>query len=179
MDISIKKAKTNDVIQLQLIASSTFTETFATLNTEENMRKYLTENLSLETLNKELNNNNSEFYFASHNNNIIGYLKVNFGEAQTESLHPNSLEIERIYVLKDYHGKQVAQQLLDKALQIAKQKQVNYIWLGVWEENPRAITFYKKHGFIEFDKHVFVLGNDKQTDILMKLSLYNNFNLCV
>lgn len=171
MNISIKKAETNDAIQLQLIASSTFTETFATLNTEENMRKYLTDNLSIETLNKELNNKNSEFYFAVDNNNIIGYLKVNFDDAQTEKSQHNSLEIERIYVLKDYQGKRVAQQLFNKALQIAKQKQVNYIWLGVWEENPRAIAFYKKHGFIEFDKHMFVLGNDKQTDILMKLTL--------
>jgi len=42
------------------------------------------------------------------------------------------------------------------------------VWLGVWEENPRAIKFYKKNGFVEFDKHTFVLGEDEQTDILMK-----------
>lgn len=175
MNVSIKKVANNEVLQLQAIASQTFTETFAALNTEENMRKYLTENLSIETLNKELNNHNSEFYFALDNHNIIGYLKVNFSDAQTETSHLNSLEIERIYVLKDYQGKQVAQQLFNKALEIAKHQHLNYIWLGVWEENPRAIAFYKKHGFVEFDKHVFILGDDKQTDILMKLDLIQIF----
>lgn len=60
--------------------------------------------------------------------------------------------------------------LYEKALQIAKHKNTAYIWLGVWEENPRAISFYKKNGFEAFDNHVFILGNEEQTDILMKLN---------
>jgi ribosomal protein S18 acetylase RimI-like enzyme len=82
-----------------------------------------------------------------------------------------ALEIERIYVLKDFHGKSVGQMLYKKALEIAQMKKVSYVWLGVWEENPRAISFYKKNGFVEFDKHIFKLGDDEQTDIMMKLIL--------
>ncbi len=74
-------------------------------------------------------------------------------------------------VLKEFHGKKVGQLLYDKAIEIAKQKNTEYIWLGVWEENPRAISFYKKNCFVEFDKHFFKLGDDKQTDIMMKLKL--------
>ncbi|WP_139145003.1 MULTISPECIES: GNAT family N-acetyltransferase [Sphingobacterium] len=70
--------------------------------------------------------------------------------------------------LQDYHGKKVGQILYEKALEIALKKKSIYVWLGVWEENPRAIKFYKKNGFVEFDKHTFVLGEDEQTDILMK-----------
>jgi diamine N-acetyltransferase len=98
-------------------------------------------------------------------------LKINFGSSQTEQKDKNSLEIERIYVLKEYHGKKVGQVLYDCALKIAKEKQIEFVWLGVWEKNPRAISFYTKNGFEAFDKHVFVLGTDEQTDIMMKLTL--------
>lgn len=98
-------------------------------------------------------------------------MKVNFGNVQTELKDNSALEIERIYVLKDYHGKKIGQKLYEKAIEIAKEKDAKYIWLGVWEENHRAINFYQKNGFEVFDKHIFVLGNDEQTDIMMKLKL--------
>ena len=101
----------------------------------------------------------------------MGYLKLNFGDSQTELKDQKALEIERIYVLKEFHGKKVGQLLFEKALKIAEEKKVDYVWLGVWEENLRAINFYKKNGFEEFDKHIFKLGNDEQTDIMMKLKL--------
>ena len=82
-----------------------------------------------------------------------------------------ALEIERIYVAKAFHGKKVGQILYEKAIHIAKQMNVAYVWLGVWEENPRAIHFYKKNGFVEFDKHIFRLGDDEQTDLMMKLEI--------
>ncbi|HYH14058.1 MAG TPA: GNAT family N-acetyltransferase, partial [Flavisolibacter sp.] len=105
------------------------------------------------------------------NGTIIGYLKLNIGTSQTEIQDDSALEIERIYVLQAFHGKKVGPLLFEKALQVAKQKNVKYVWLGVWEENIRAISFYKKNGFVAFDKHIFVLGNDEQTDIMMRLQL--------
>ena len=61
--------------------------------------------------------------------------------------------------------------LYEKAIEIANQRNADYVWLGVWEENPRAISFYLKNGFVAFDKHIFKLGDDEQTDIMMKLLL--------
>jgi hypothetical protein len=116
-------------------------------------------------LTEELTDQNSEFYFAELDGKIIGYLKVNVGQSQTEIKDKNALEIERIYVLKEFHGKRVGQILYDKAIQLAKEKSVEYVWLGVWEQNPRAIRFYEKNGFEAFDKHIFKLGNDEQTDM--------------
>ncbi|PKQ44593.1 GNAT family N-acetyltransferase [Confluentibacter flavum] len=169
--IEIRKVTRNDISQLQKIGRQTFEETFAESNTEENMKNYLEDGFSHEKLNAELNDENSEFYFATIDNEAIGYLKLNHGESQTELKDSRALEIERIYVLKEFHGKKVGQILYDKAIQIAKQKKADYVWLGVWEENPRAISFYKKNGFVEFDKHIFKLGDDVQTDIMMKLHL--------
>jgi diamine N-acetyltransferase len=169
--IEITKVTISDLDTLQLIGRQTFSETFAEGNTEENMAKYLEEGFSKEKLTAELNEKNAEFYFAKADNTVIGYLKLNFGQSQTELQDEKGLEIERIYVKKEFHGKQIGQLLYAQALEIAKNKKSDYIWLGVWEENPRAINFYKKNGFIEFDKHIFVLGDDNQTDIMMKLKL--------
>ncbi|WP_347050582.1 GNAT family N-acetyltransferase [Flavobacterium olei] len=170
-DIHIQKVTINDINELQKIGRQTFSETFSGDNSEEDMRKYLDENFSSEKLTAELNNKDSEFYFAVLDNAVIGYLKLNFGASQTQLKDNKALEIERIYVPKEYHGQKVGQLLYEKAIQIARQKEVSYVWLGVWEENFRALSFYKKNGFVEFDKHIFKLGNDEQTDIMMKLEL--------
>lgn len=172
MDIVIKRVLPADIVSLQTIGRQTFYETFADQNSSADMQAYLDNNLSLDKLTTELADNNSQFYFALLDNNIIGYLKINFGDALTEIKHAHSIEIERIYVLKEFHGIGIGQLLYDKAIDIARQKRIDYVWLGVWEKNRRAISFYKRNGFVEFDKHVFQLGSDKQTDILMKLLLH-------
>jgi ribosomal protein S18 acetylase RimI-like enzyme len=170
-NILLKRVNPDDLAQLQQIATKTFLEAFAASNTEENMTTYLAEGFSSEKLSTELHDAHSEFYFACLGEKVIGYLKVNFGPSQTDVKDDKSLEIERIYVLKEFHGQQVGQMLFDKAIQIAKQQHADYVWLGVWEHNPRAIQFYKKNGFFEFDRHIFHLCDDAQTDIMMKLKL--------
>lgn len=170
-DITIKKVGFDEIYLLQGIGRQTFFETFASGNSEENMNNYLEEGFSIDKLTAEINDKNSAFYFAMLDQKVIGYLKINFGDSQTELKDSKALEIERIYVLKEFHGKKVGQILYDKAIEIANQNGSDYVWLGVWEENPRAISFYKKNGFVEFDKHIFKLGDDEQTDIMMKLKL--------
>ena len=169
--MKIRKVDIQDIEKLKEIGKLTFAETFSSDNREEDMQKYLEEGFSTEKLKTELTDENAEFYFAELDDNVIGYLKVNFGQSQTEIKDKNSLEIERIYVLKEFHGKKVGQILYDKAIELAREKNVEYVWLGVWEQNPRAIRFYEKNGFVSFDKHIFKLGNDEQTDLMMKLKL--------
>jgi len=172
-EIVISKIGIEQINQLQQIGRQTFSETFAESNTAENMAKYLEEAYSHEKLIAELNDPNSIFYFAMMGQDVIGYLKLNMGASQTEVKDNDALEIERIYVLKSFQGKRVGQLLFDKAIKIAKEQHVAYVWLGVWEENKRALQFYTKNGFVEFDQHVFVLGDEAQTDIMMKLELSN------
>lgn len=169
--MKIRKINIDDLEALRNLSIQTFKETFEEVNTEEDMQKYLLENLSIEKLKTELENVNSEFYFAENNGEILGYLKLNFKDAQTEKLEENHFEIERIYVLKAFLGQKIGQILFDNALEIGREKNLEYVWLGVWEENHRAIRFYGKNGFEIFGKHDFVLGKDVQTDLLMKLKL--------
>lgn len=169
--IQIKRIGLAELEELQSNGKQTFHETFAEINTAENMEKYLEESFNAAQLTSELQDPNSEFYFATLGNKAIGYLKLNFGPAQTEIKDLKSMEIERIYVLKEFHRKKVGQKLYDKALQVAHQAKSETVWLGVWENNQRALSFYLKNGFVQFSKHIFRLGDDEQTDIMMQLKI--------
>ena len=167
----IKKVTLEDIDQSLKISRETFLETFASFNSKENMAKYINRQMSYEKISSELVNPDSKFYFALFRDTIIGYLKLNFGKSQTEVKKMNSVEIERIYVLKKYHGENVGQLLLKKAIEAGLSINADFIWLGVWEKNIQAIKFYEKNGFVRFEQHIFKLGNDNQTDIMMKMEI--------
>ncbi|MTI23061.1 GNAT family N-acetyltransferase [Fulvivirga sp. RKSG066] len=170
-NVSLRQIDQGDLEELQRIGKETFSESFGALNTAADMDKYLNASFSSGQLLTELNDNETDFYFAELENEAVGYLKVNWGKAQTEIIAPNMLEIERIYVLAWYQGMRIGHQLYEKAIEIAKNKGFSKVWLGVWEKNRRAIKFYERLGFKAFDSHDFLLGNDRQTDILMRLDL--------
>lgn len=169
--LQITSVSKNDIPELQKISCQTFLETFADTNTEENMKQYLTESFALDRLAEEVDHAESKFFFAVWNNEIIGYLKVNTGQAQTELKGADTLEIERIYVKQAFLGKKVGQSLFEHAVGMAQDAGFHSIWLGVWEHNQRAINFYQKNGFVTFDKHAFYLGDDEQTDLMMRKTL--------
>lgn len=169
--ISIKKVGIEELAALQTISRETFAQTFDAHNSPEDMQYYLNTSFATDKLKSELSNPESEFYFAKAGDTVIGYLKVNVGSAQTELKDSNAFEIERIYVDQTYLGKKIGQLLFNKAIDLAISKKASYVWLGVWEKNHRALAFYTKNGFVPFDKHLFKLGNDEQTDIMMKLEL--------
>ncbi len=167
----IKKCCLEDIEKIKSIGEKTFYETFSNENTKEDMENYLKENFSYEQVEKEIKNNYSKFYIVEHNKEVVAYMKLNFDKAQTEEGHNNTLEVQRIYVLQKYKGKHIGKRLIHKAIEIGRDNHLNYIWLGVWENNINAIKFYEKLGFEKFDTHVFKLGEDEQTDNLMKLIL--------
>lgn len=169
-DLKFVKLNSGDVKELEQISRQTYIDAFSWGNSPENMRAYLESSLSEKKLLEELKESNSEFYFAEINQKVIGYLKINFGDAQTE-FHDHALELERIYVIKEFQGKNNGQKLLDKVLGIAKKNQLDYLWLGVWEKNEKAIRFYERNGFSVTGSHPFRMGDKIQTDLIMKLPL--------
>lgn len=160
-----------EMSELQAISRQTFFDTFAEVNTEADMQHYLDVNLSLAQLSEELTNPSTKFYFAKNDQGILGYIKLNEGQAQTEKRDIPSMEIERIYVRKEFQNRGVGQFILDKSIEITKDKKLTTIWLGVWEHNVSAIRFYERNHFQFFGKHSFMLGSDEQTDLLMERQL--------
>ena len=169
--MKIEKATIEDIDLLLELGKTTFSQTFAADNTPENMAAYMNRAFTHEKLKSELENPNSEFYLVRNDEETIGYLKVNTASAQTELQPHDTLEIERIYVLKDFYGQGIGLKLLEKAIIIAREKHLKSIWLGVWERNHRALRFYEKNSFQVFDKHIFKMGTDDQTDLMMRLTL--------
>jgi diamine N-acetyltransferase len=167
-NLQIQRVQLDQLKALRSISIETFVEAFEADNSEENMHQYIQEGLSEAKLREELMHEHSAFYFAFQDDEIVGYLKINFADAQSDIRDAESMEIERIYVLQSHYGKYVGQALLDFALNCANEKKLQYVWLGVWERNPRAIRFYEKNGFEVFGNHAFKLGDDEQIDVLMK-----------
>lgn len=167
MSITIRKCEQEDVQLLQEISVETFNDTFKEQNTAENMKAYLEEALTTEKLQSELARPQSEFYFIYKENEVAGYLKLNIGEAQSEKMGAAAIEIERIYIRKAFQRKGLGQYLFDKAIERAVEQKKTKIWLGVWEENERALQFYRKLGFEQCGAHSFWMGDDEQIDLLM------------
>ena len=168
MKLTFKRCDQNDLMELVSISRSTYFNAFIADNSPENMQLYLDSAFSKSDLSDDLENKESEFYFTYLMDVVVGYLKINWRDAQKDIKDKDGFEIERIYVLKEFQRKKLGQQMLDKITEIAKSKNVKYIWLGVWEKNIKAIRFYERNGFERFGEHSFMLGEEKQTDHLMK-----------
>ena len=166
--ITVRPVQSSEIDLLQKIAIETFTSAFASFNTKENMEIYLHEAFNIDRLKGAFYHLQTQFLFAVDDSEVLGYLKINEGIAQSEQLFDQSLEIERIYVLQKCFGKGVGKALLDYAFHYARAQKLKTIWLGVWEHNPRALRFYEKNGFQVFSSHPFMMGTDEQYDLLMR-----------
>lgn len=162
------KCVTSDLEQLRDLSEKTYKDTFEKFCSKEVMRTYLSEAFSMGKILQELSNKHSIFYFTYENEALAGYIKINEFPAQTDINDEESIELERIYLLKSFQGHGYGKELLNKAISVAAEKRKKYIWLGVWDKNSKAINFYVKNGFSISGKHVFVMGEEQQKDYLMK-----------
>jgi diamine N-acetyltransferase len=171
MTINIKKCTREDLRKLQEISYETFNETFKHQNSPENMNAYLEKAFNLKQLEEELSNIYSQFFFVYFNNEVAGYLKVNTNDAQSEEMGEESLEMERIYIKNRFQKNGLGKYLLNKAMEVAVERNKKKIWLGVWEKNENAIAFYKNMGFVQIGAHSFYMGDEEQMDFIMTKTL--------
>ncbi len=166
MEATIRYATMQDAPLIAELSRTTFVEAFGAQNSKADMDKFLNEIFTMENLIAEVANTCHTFFLVVVDGDVAGYVKLRENEHED-----GLLEIARIYVLESFIGKGAGKTLLNECLQIAKQKNKRTIWLGVWEKNERAIYFYQSFGFQKYGEHPFVLGNDVQTDWLMKKTL--------
>jgi diamine N-acetyltransferase len=171
MPVTIKKVLPSDVDTLLALGRKTFYDAFEHVNNPDDFEAYTSVAFTREQLLSEINNPDSAFYFAMLDDEAVGYIKLNYRDAQAEFQDPNAVEVSRIYVMANQQGKKIGNQLLDFAIDKAIEDQLQYIWLGVWEHNHAAIRFYQRNGFKPIGSHHFWVGNDKQTDILVRREL--------
>lgn len=167
----IEMAQSTDVNTIRDLSIATFAETFASLNTEEDMEQYNERHFSTDELQREIDNPDSTFVVAKVDGVPAGYMKVNVGDAQTEEMLGNRMEVQRLYILRQYKRNGLGARFMHTAFDMARAQGKSVIWLGVWEHNDAAIAFYKRMGFVQFGSHDFVLGEDRQTDLLMEAAV--------
>ena len=173
MVLKYRKCGLADLQKLVSISKRTFCDAFQKDNEPNDFQTYINKAFSTEQIASELDNSNSSFYFVYDNETLVAYFKLNDGETQTDLKLAESMELERIYVLQDFQGRHIGEQLLSRIKVLAKGANKNFLWLGVWENNLKAIQFYQRHGFYKFDTHPYYIGSDKQTDWMMRFDLIN------
>lgn len=171
MEGKIRLCNLDDLTELQKISVETFVDTFAADNNPADLQEYLSEAYGFGKLKEEMINPESRFFFIYWADSLAGYLKLNTGRAQTEMSDSNNLEVERIYIRKEFKRLGLGRQLLDYAFEVAAKENRESIWLGVWEKNTNALQFYRAFGFEKVGAHDFIVGEDKQTDLIMMKEL--------
>ena len=168
----ISAVQMREIPLLRDIAQNTFVDSFAKGNSPENFNAYIDRNFTLAQISEEFHRPNSHFYFARIDGQIAGYLKLNTGAAQTDQTLSKAVkktaEIERIYAKRDFQGAGAGKALMQKSIEFAGVAKVDWLWLGVWDQNHYAIEFYKWQGFEIFGGHDFWMGDELQHDIMMK-----------
>lgn len=166
--LRIRQATEDDAPLIAEIGARMFEKTFAPDNKPEDMQSYLAKNFALEKVQSELADPNSTFLLAYQDEEPIGYAKLKASQPPGSVNGPKPVEIVRIYVDQKLIGKGYGSAMMKSCLEQAKQDGFKTIWLGVWEKNKRAISFYNKWGFTTVGNRVFVLGSDVQNDFIMQ-----------
>ena len=170
MEINIRPAQTNDSALLTKLGATTFYDTFSAYHSEEDMQLYLKKAYATEAIEANLNNPNIVYFIAFDNDQPIGYTKLLL-HVQHPKLTSELIELEKIYVQKNYLDKKVGKALMEQTITYAKSNKYNTLFLGVWQENTRAVSFYNKFNFEVFDTRSFQLGQTICDDFMMKLEL--------
>lgn len=167
----IREATLADLPKLRALAISVFTITFEKANNPDDFKAFMDEAYSEAQMRKELAEPGAVYLVAEDGEQFAGYARVRENNEVDHYLGTNHLELQRLYADIPWQGKGVAKALMDACEKIALDRGKDWIWLGVWEHNPKAQHYYQKHGYERFSEHSFMLGNDKQTDWLMRKSV--------
>lgn len=169
--LAVRRGILADAHLLSELGARTFSETFASENTPEDLAAYIATSFNVERQTTELEDPAFTFLIAEVEGRAAGYAKLHDGQPEKIIEGAKPIELVRLYVLREWHGRGFGGQLMRACLDEARQSGHETIWLGVWERNPRAQAFYQKWNFRTVGEHVFKLGSDLQRDLLMERPL--------
>jgi diamine N-acetyltransferase len=172
----IRKAEQRDLADLLRLAISVFKTTFEAANNPDDFKAYMDEAFTERKMESEFREVGSQFFVAFEKDKLVAYARLRENPEVNDLLGSKNLELQRLYVDIPWQGKGIANQLMNDCEDFAKQIGKEWIWLGVWEHNPKAQRFYKKLGYEKFSEHRFMVGNDPQTDWLMRKRLDSGEN---
>jgi len=171
--LTIRQATTEDAKLLTDLAYTTFWDAFAhhPKNAPDDLNYYMRQAFSQEQIASELADGKNIFLIAEIDGEAAGYSKIIIDNIEPGVTATRPVELSRLYSHQKHLGQGVGQSLMDACFERARGEDRDVMWLGVWEYNPRAQRFYEKNGFRVVGSHVFQLGDDPQTDLLMQREL--------
>jgi len=171
--ILIRQATEEDAKLLTDLAYTTFWDAFAhhPKNAPDDLNHYMRQAFNQEQITSELAYAKNIFLIAEIDGEAAGYSKIIIDNIEPGITATRPVELSRLYAHQKHLGQGVGQTLMDACFERARAEDRDVMWLGVWEYNPRAQRFYEKNGFRVVGSHVFRLGEDPQTDLLMQKDL--------
>jgi diamine N-acetyltransferase len=169
--VTIRTGVPADAAVLAELARTTFYETFAASNDASDMVLHLQRAYGVAQQTAELRDPDIITLLVEQDGTAIAYAQVRGGNVPECVTGAAPIELWRFYVAPGFHGRGIAQQLMDRVKAEAQRRGAKTLWLGVWEHNARARAFYAKCGFADAGQHVFLFGTDPQTDVVMTLAL--------
>ncbi|MFI5135254.1 MAG: GNAT family N-acetyltransferase [Chitinophagales bacterium] len=171
MNISIRYGEVGDAINLSAFGIATFTETWEYLYKPEDFRQYLEESYSVEVIKKELEDPALTYFLAYADDELAGFAKLSRKQTLGDWITDHCLEVCKIYALKKFHDQKIGKALMEKTIELAEEEKMESLVLGVWENNHRAVNFYRKFGFEKIGEHPFLIGKQLDIDWVMKKKL--------
>lgn len=169
--VTIRAATKEDLPTVLRVAIASYEDAFAEFNTRENMEAFYAESYTLDRFIMEFDEPQAVLFVACRDEAIIGFARLRVNPEADGHLDGTAIELQRLYIHPDHQGIRAGAWLMQRAIEYANAQPFDWLWLGVWERNYKAQAFYEKHGFIRFSEHIFQVGDDPQTDWLLKRRL--------
>ncbi|KAK4685882.1 diamine N-acetyltransferase, partial [Tremellales sp. Uapishka_1] len=172
-DFQIRPAKPTDAAQISSLISTTWSHFFGYSVSPSDLATYLSTTLSVNQISLDLANPSYNYtvIVPPHSSTIAGVIQLVYDSTEPCLEGRAPIELRRLYVAEEYHGKGIAQLLMEAADAVGREKGCDTIWLGVWENNPRAERFYQKCGYDKRGEHWFMVGESKRRDWVMEKKL--------
>jgi ribosomal protein S18 acetylase RimI-like enzyme len=171
MTVALRRAVPGDAPTLSVLAERTFRESFSARNSPGNMDLHCERHFSPDMQAREISDRGIVTTLAFDDGQLVGFSQLMPAKTHAGVAAARPAELNRIYVIAERHGKGIAQALMQDALATAKAYGADCLWLGVWEHNPKAIAFYRKFGFEPAASHSFMLGEERQRDLIMSVRI--------
>lgn len=171
MTVALRRAALGDAPSLSVLAERTFRDAFGARNSPENMDVHCGRHFSPDIQAREIADKGIVTMLALEDRQLVGFTQMTLDKPQPHVAGERPAELNRIYVVAQQQGKGVAQALMQQAMADARAAGADVLWLGVWEHNPKAMAFYRKFGFEIVGSHPFMLGHERQRDLVMSIRL--------
>jgi ribosomal protein S18 acetylase RimI-like enzyme len=168
---TIRPPIAGDAASLATLAEHTFRDTFVATNSAADMAEHCAAHYNEALQQRDIDDPKRAIHLCEQGGELVGFIQLRQASSPVCVAALQPLEIQQLYVARAWHGKGVAHDLMAVALDTATSRAADHIWLGVWEDNPRAINFYQKYGFAVVGEQTFMLETDKQRDLVMSRSL--------